>query len=72
MNTISTTGRRRRLRFALYVAKDGWRWRLIATNGKIVADSGESYKTRTGALKTVRSIMAGASDARVLIEGVEL
>lgn len=30
----------------VYWAKDGWRWRLVAPNGKIVADSGEAYKRR--------------------------
>lgn len=26
-----------------YQAKDGWRWRLVAANGRTVADSGEAY-----------------------------
>lgn len=30
----------------VYYAKDGWRWRLIAPNGKITAESGEAYKRR--------------------------
>lgn len=34
-------------RFHVYKAKDGWRWRLIASNGRIIADSGEAY-TRKG------------------------
>lgn len=33
-------------KFCVYEAKDGWRWRLIATNGKIVADSGEAFAKR--------------------------
>lgn len=28
----------------IYKAKDGWRWRIIAANGKILADSGEAYQ----------------------------
>jgi uncharacterized protein YegP (UPF0339 family) len=28
-----------------------WRWRLMAANNRIVADSGEGYKTKAGALK---------------------
>lgn len=32
-----------------YEAKDGWRWRLRAANGRIVAESGESYVERRGA-----------------------
>ena len=41
----------------------GWRWRLRAKNGKIVADSSESYKTRNGAwlaADRLRYIVAGA------------
>lgn len=30
----------------LYKAKDGWRWRLVAPNGKLTAESGEAYKRR--------------------------
>lgn len=26
-----------------YPAKDGWRWRLVARNGRIVAEGGEAY-----------------------------
>lgn len=26
-----------------YQAKDGWRWRLVAGNGRAVAESGEAY-----------------------------
>ena len=34
------------MRFTVYWAKDGWRWRLKARNGRIVADSGEAYTSR--------------------------
>ena len=30
-------------KFQYYQATDGWRWRLVARNGKIIADSGEAY-----------------------------
>jgi len=33
----------------VYKAKDGWRWRMRAGNGRIVADSGEAYVSRAGA-----------------------
>lgn len=26
-----------------YQAKDGWRWRLVAANGRTVAEGGEAY-----------------------------
>ena len=32
-------------------AKDGWRWRIRAKNGRIVAESGEAYRRR-GAAET--------------------
>gem|GEM_PF-1323172 len=31
--------------------KGEWRWSLVGRNGRIVADSGEGYKSRRGALK---------------------
>ncbi|HUS46902.1 MAG TPA: DUF1508 domain-containing protein [Phycisphaerae bacterium] len=37
-------------RFEVYRdAKGEWRWRLRAGNGRIVADSGESYRKRRAA-----------------------
>lgn len=37
-------------RFELYRGKRReWRWRLRALNGRIIADSGESYRRRAGA-----------------------
>lgn len=42
----TVTPRQRRARIVVYFAKDGWRWRLTAANGKIIADSGESYIRR--------------------------
>ena len=30
-------------------ALSGWRWRLVAKNNKIVADSGEAYSTKSKA-----------------------
>ncbi len=36
--------------FDLYKDISGqWRWRLVASNGKTVADSGESYTTKANA-----------------------
>lgn len=29
--------------FVPYLAKDGYRWRLLARNGRIIAESGEAY-----------------------------
>lgn len=45
--------------------KGEWRWRLTARNGRVVADSGESYKTRAGVANAIErlclsSIVAGS------------
>ena len=37
-----------------------WRWHLKATNGRIIADSGEGYKRRAGALHAISLIQANA------------
>ncbi len=34
-----------------YEADDGWRWRISARNGDILADSGQGYSRRIDALK---------------------
>lgn len=57
------------MKFHIYKAKDGWRWRLKARNGKIVADSGEAYTRKTaaerGALRLMRQVIfAGIALAR--------
>lgn len=38
-------------------AKGEWRWRLVASNGRIIAASGEGYKNRGHALDMVSKIM---------------
>lgn len=40
-------------RYEVYEAKDGFRWRLIAKNGRIVSESGEAYARKSGAIKAV-------------------
>jgi hypothetical protein len=37
-------------------ATDGHRWRLIAPNGNVIADSGEAYPTNALAVKAARSL----------------
>lgn len=42
-----------------FAAKTGplaqrWRWRLVAKNGRIVASSGEGFRTRGGAEQNAR------------------
>ena len=52
-------------------AKGEHRWRLVASNGRVVADSGEGYKTRTGALHAAQKLIEKASGARIDKEGTQ-
>lgn len=47
------------MKLHVYRAVDGWRWHLKARNGRIVADSGESYVRRSDCVKIARKIAAG-------------
>lgn len=42
-----------------------WRWRLVASNGKIIADSGEGYKSKQGARRGIQSVKKAAPRANV-------
>jgi len=42
--------------YQIYKGKDGFRWRLLSSNGRILADSGESYKRKAGLYKALKSI----------------
>jgi uncharacterized protein YegP (UPF0339 family) len=56
-------------RFELFEDSAGeWRWRLVAANGNIIADSGEGYTTKQGAKRGIRSVKANAPDAPVTDE----
>lgn len=37
-------------------AAGGYRWRMIAANGRIIADSGEAYATEGGLARAIRMI----------------
>jgi uncharacterized protein YegP (UPF0339 family) len=45
------------MRFETYEAPDGWRWRLVAGNGEIVA-SGEAYSRERDAKRAARGLKA--------------
>lgn len=34
-----------------------WRWRFVAANGRTMADSGEGYRTRQGAVRAQQRIV---------------
>lgn len=44
-------------RFHVYRARDGWRWRLLAGNNRIIA-TGESHTRRGDAERATRTVRA--------------
>lgn len=54
----------------LYVDRAGeHRWRMKAPNGRIVADGGEGYKTRGGALNAAKRLVAAKLVLKVEEQG---
>ena len=52
-------------KFEIYQSKNGYRWRLKAGNGEIVA-TGEEYSTKDGAKKGCESVTRASADAEVI------
>lgn len=46
----------------------GWRWRLVATNGRIVADSAESYSKKSNAVAAAKRVGRCVAAADVVVE----
>jgi len=46
-------------------AADEWRWRMVAANGRIVADSGEGYSSKGSARRAVENVQSDAGDADI-------
>jgi hypothetical protein len=44
---------------------DEWRWRLVASNGNIIADSGEGYQSKQGVKRGIQSVKKSAAEADV-------
>ena len=55
-------------RIVVYRARDGWRWRMHAGNGRIVADGGEAYVRKGGAEKAAHRLIQLACSGRVIVE----
>lgn len=55
----------RRASLIVYFADDGWRWRLVAPNGKITADSGEAYIRRYDAKVAATRLVEVADTAKL-------
>ena len=43
----------KRMKLEIYEASDGWRWRVTARNGEIVAASSEAFTRRHGAKRNL-------------------
>ncbi|MFB6090015.1 MAG: HVO_2922 family protein [Halobellus sp.] len=56
-------------RFELFEDRSGqYRWRLVHSNGNIIADSGEGYATKQKAKQGIESVKQNAADAEVVEE----
>lgn len=50
--------------FELYKdARGEWRWRLRHANGNVIAESGEGYSEKAGALNGIKSVKENALSA---------
>lgn len=52
--------------FELYKAADGWRWRLVAANNRIIADSGEAYTRKADVARSLERFVkiVGTADIK--------
>lgn len=52
--------------FEVYKARDGFRWRLMAMNGRVLA-AGESHTTKGNAVRAARAVRkaAGLTSSKV-------
>ena len=44
--------------------EERWRWRLVASNGRIIADSGQGYATKSGATGAIDTVNEYLTDER--------
>jgi uncharacterized protein YegP (UPF0339 family) len=57
--------RRSEMKYKVYKDKAGeWRWRLVAANGRTVADSGEGYHNKADCLAGIE-LVKGSKNAPV-------
>jgi uncharacterized protein YegP (UPF0339 family) len=59
--------KKRRARFEVYSRADGrWEWRLVSSNGKVMATShGQGFRSKRDAQRAIESVRAVVSDASV-------
>lgn len=53
---------KKRVKEEVYRDKGGqWRWRLVAINGNIIANSGEGYKNKLDCVEMIDGIVEGVN-----------
>ena len=60
---------KRKPKFEVYAASDGYRWRLKASNGRIVA-TGEAHPRKADAERATRTVMSTALAMRFPMTGL--
>ena len=68
-NHDAKTQAKRRYRFIVYQdKKHEWRWKLVAGNNKVIADSAEGYKRMESAMQQVEHIQGYSGDSEIVIQ----
>lgn len=57
---------RHRPKLGIWLAKDGFRWRLIGRNGRIVAEGGEAYVGRRNAIRAAKRVVQLMQEAVIV------
>lgn len=52
-------------KFEVYASKNGYRWRLKAGNGEVVA-TGEEYASKDGAVRGCEAVARAAAEADIV------
>lgn len=53
-------------KFVVYKDKsEEFRWKLVHTNGQIIANSGEGYKAKANAMNGIKSVVENAAGATI-------
>lgn len=54
---MAKSAERNHMRYKVYKDNKGeWRWRLLATNNRVLADSGEGYKNKQDCLQGIELV----------------
>lgn len=53
----------------VYESDDGFRWRLVAPNGRQIAASGEAFASERNAWRSLRTVVVAARGPLRLVDG---